>query len=172
MAKQIVKRATYPHPPELVWVALTDPHALAEWLMPNDFKPELGHKFRFQFDPMPMCGAGLTTCEVVEIDPPRRMVWTWQGHSSPGKRTPPPTRVEWTLKPTNEGTELTLVHTGLEGQPFLHNFMMNMGWGQMFKSLIPKVLAHVSPDGAFTPGAIPLEKRCYKAKTIPAELVR
>jgi hypothetical protein len=30
----------------------------------------------------------------------------------------------------------------------------------------------VGDDGAFTPGAIPLRKRCYGVKTIPDELVR
>ena len=37
----------YPHPPEHVWVALTDPHALAEWFEPNDHQPVAGHKFSF-----------------------------------------------------------------------------------------------------------------------------
>jgi uncharacterized protein YndB with AHSA1/START domain len=29
----------FPHPPEKVWRALTDPELLASWLMPNDFEP-------------------------------------------------------------------------------------------------------------------------------------
>ena len=32
----IRKERFYPHPPESVWVALTDPRALAEWFEPNE----------------------------------------------------------------------------------------------------------------------------------------
>ena len=75
-ARPIRKERWYPHPPEKVWVALTDPRALAEWLMPNDFEPRVGHKFRFQVDPMPAC-VTVTLCEVLEVDRPRRLVWSW-----------------------------------------------------------------------------------------------
>ena len=47
----IRKERFYPHAPEHVWVALTDPHALAEWLEPNDHKAIVGHKFHFMTDP-------------------------------------------------------------------------------------------------------------------------
>lgn len=33
---------TFPHPPELVWEALNNSAALDQWLMKNDFKPEVG----------------------------------------------------------------------------------------------------------------------------------
>jgi uncharacterized protein YndB with AHSA1/START domain len=45
--------ATYPHPPERVWQAITDPRALEAWLMPNDFRPVVGHTFTFRTDPAP-----------------------------------------------------------------------------------------------------------------------
>jgi len=48
------KEAWCPHSPEKVWVAITDPRAIAEWLMPNNFKAEVGAKFRFEVDPMRM----------------------------------------------------------------------------------------------------------------------
>jgi uncharacterized protein YndB with AHSA1/START domain len=41
------------HPPARVWRALTDPDLLARWLMPNDFRPEVGHTFTFRTDPRP-----------------------------------------------------------------------------------------------------------------------
>ena len=41
----IRKERFYPHPPEDVWAAISDPHALAEWLEPNDHRPVVGHKF-------------------------------------------------------------------------------------------------------------------------------
>ncbi|CAG1010793.1 hypothetical protein PHYC_03930 [Phycisphaerales bacterium] len=60
MARGIRKEVFYPDPPE------------AEWLMPNDFKPLVGHRFWFKTDPIPFC-EDHTECEVVECEPPRRL---------------------------------------------------------------------------------------------------
>ena len=43
----------YPYPPERVWAALTSSEALAAWLMPNDFVPEVGHGFTLRTKPAP-----------------------------------------------------------------------------------------------------------------------
>ena len=37
-----------PHPPAKVWRALTETDLLSEWIMPNDMKLEVGHKFTFK----------------------------------------------------------------------------------------------------------------------------
>lgn len=171
MTRIIRKEAVYPYPPETVWVALTDRHALAEWLMPNDFEPVAGRPFRFQVDPMPGCG-GLTECEVLEIDPPRRMVWSWvivpKDVNAPRHK---PMTITWTLRPESGGTRLILEHAGAEVLTWWYRFSMNMGWGTMVKRWIPKVLKNVK-DRRFTPGAIPLKKRCYKVKTVPDDITR
>lgn len=36
--------ADYPYPIEEVWESLTDPDALREWLMENDFRPVEGDR--------------------------------------------------------------------------------------------------------------------------------
>lgn len=41
----------------------------------------------------------------------------------------------------------------------------------MMKRLIPRVLAHID-GGKFTPGAISLNKRAYKCKTVPEQYIR
>ncbi len=168
MAKIIRKEAVYPYPPEAVWVALTDRRALAEWLMPNDFEPVRGHKFRFQVDPM-MGQCGLTECEVLEIDPPRRMVWSWVVVKRPDLPRHRPMTITWTLYPEGKGTRLVLEHVGAEVLSWFNRFAMKMGWGTMVKRWIPKVAGNVR-DGEFTPGAIPLHKRCYKVKTLSKDL--
>jgi uncharacterized protein YndB with AHSA1/START domain len=38
-------------PIENVWLALTDANTLAKWIMANDFKPVVGHKFQFRTEP-------------------------------------------------------------------------------------------------------------------------
>jgi uncharacterized protein YndB with AHSA1/START domain len=173
MAKSIRKEAWYPHPPQRVWVAITDRRALAEWLMPNDHEPVRGHQFRFQTDPAPFCGA-ITLCEVLEADPPRKLVWSWidQNEKRPHPPGTRPSTVTWTLSPENGGTRLVLVHDGLEIYPWWQRAMLRMGWGHMVRRWIEKVAANVADNGSFTPGAFPLEKRCYKCKTIPDYLTR
>jgi uncharacterized protein YndB with AHSA1/START domain len=167
----IRKERFYPHSPEDVWAAISDPHALAEWLEPNNHKPVVGHKFQFRCDPH-VCGPGLTECEVLEADAPRRLVWSWvhmpKRHDQP---RPEPMTIAWTLIPKDGGTLLILEHSGAQNVGWLTRNLMRIGWGYMMKRLIPKILQRVS-GGTFTPGAIPLAKRYYTCKTVPDIYVR
>lgn len=159
------KEVFYPHSPEDVWLALTNPQALAEWLMPNNFEPLVGRRFHFHVDPLPGQWSGINECEVLEVDPPRRLSYTWVcGLKDHGKPLPPAMTVTWTLTPESGGTRLVLEQTGLEHQSFWLRFSMNMGWGRMLKTLLPKVLTNVK-DGRFIPGAI--RRRDYGTKTVP-----
>src|SRR5713226_365222 len=108
MKRDIRIEVTYPYHPAQVWRALTDSAELAQWLMPNDFQPRLGHKFQFRTKPQPGW-RGIVDCEVTELDEPRRLSYTWTGE--PDK---PGTRVTWTLEPIDGGTRLRLEHTGFE----------------------------------------------------------
>ncbi|HYD00337.1 MAG TPA: SRPBCC domain-containing protein [Phycisphaerales bacterium] len=167
--RTIRKSAVYPYTPADVWTAITNPHAIAEWLMPNDFQPVLGHRFIFQTDRNFVCGDVLVKCEVLELDPQRRMVWAWNRVKPDGSLAH--TKVTWILTPEGQGTRLTLEHEGVERLPFIMRTLMGMGWGGILKDGIIKVLRNVNAE-RFTPGAIPLEKRYYKAKTVPPHLVR
>ena len=51
--RSIVIERVMPHPPEKIWRALTQSPLIEEWLMKNDFRPVVGHKFNFHADPMP-----------------------------------------------------------------------------------------------------------------------
>jgi len=51
--KSIVVERVIPHAPEKIWRALTQAPMIAEWLMKNDFKAVVGHKFRFHATPKP-----------------------------------------------------------------------------------------------------------------------
>ncbi|MEA3012917.1 MAG: hypothetical protein QOD42_1462 [Sphingomonadales bacterium] len=105
--KSFRRVATYKHGIEDVWTALTDPYALAEWLMPTTFsEPKVGSKFRFQYDPERLCPSGIVDCEVIEVEPPRRLAWSWQNRAVEGATQPPPMRVEWTLTPVEGGTRV------------------------------------------------------------------
>jgi uncharacterized protein YndB with AHSA1/START domain len=168
---KIRKERFYPHPPEDVWTAITDPHALAEWMEPNNHQAVVGHKFQFVCDPG-ICGAGVTECEVLEADAPRKLVWSWVHRpKKPGQTPSEPMTITWTLLPEGEGTRLILEHSGAENIGWLTRNLMRIGWGYMMKRLIPRVLGNVR-QGRFTPGAIPLEKRAYRCQTVPEKYVR
>jgi uncharacterized protein YndB with AHSA1/START domain len=106
MKLEILLVEEYAHPVARVWAALTDPAALAEWLMANDFEPQLGRRFTLRQAPTPEW-RGWIECEVLEMEPPRRMVWSWRRSESED-----PNRVEFRLEPIESGTRLTLTHTG------------------------------------------------------------
>lgn len=171
MSKILRKEVVLPYPPEKVWVALTDRAALAEWLMPNDFEPVVGHKFRLQVDGMGSY-SGINECEVLEVDAPRRLVYNWV--VVPGKAgvpRPKPMVLTWTLEPTDGGTRLTLVQEGLEALSFFNRLSMAFGWGTMLKRWIPSVLNHIE-GGRFVVSENRLIRRCYGIKTIPDDLTR
>ena len=69
----IRRRVLLPHPVPAVWTALTDPDALADWLMPNHFRAEIGHRFLLRTEPRPGFD-GVVHAEVVELEPMSRMV--------------------------------------------------------------------------------------------------
>lgn len=133
----------YPHPPARVWHALTDPGALAQWLMPNDFRPVLRHRFTFTTEPAPPYFDGVVHCEVVELDPPVALAYTWRG--LPGMNT----LVRWELRAeTRDGVAGTLLlgtHSGfdLTDPAQLAGFQaMSGGWGGRMVAALDRVLAH------------------------------
>lgn len=60
------------HPPEKIWRALTEPHLIAEWLMKNDFRPDIGHRFNLTGE-----WGGVLDCEVLDIEPHRTLSYSW-----------------------------------------------------------------------------------------------
>lgn len=104
MSQDVVVTVFYPHPPERVWQALTDRRALSAWMMDNNFEACLGHKFRFHGNSF--SGQEITIdCEVLEIEPPKHLVYSWKEHL-----TSEPSRVTWTLTPVEGGTQVQLRH--------------------------------------------------------------
>src|SRR5215472_16354831 len=100
-----------PYPPAKVWNALTDSQLIARWLMPNDFKLEVGHKFTFQGIPMPAAGFGGTGhSEVLEFEPEKMLRLAWR--AAPGDPSTLDSTVTFTLEPEGRGTRLFLAHEG------------------------------------------------------------
>lgn len=140
MEREIRHQFTFIQPPKVVWEYLTNSELLAQWLMPNDFKPVVGHKFQFGAKPKFKLGFdGRIYCEVLEVLPYKKLVYSWKGGLS--KENPLlNSTVIWTLTPTSNGTILTLEHKGFKGMKnYLAYFIMNKGWAKIGNRLFKQL---------------------------------
>ncbi len=107
MRLEISMEEMLPVPIGRVWHALTDPEMLERWLMKADgYEASVGASFTLRDQPREDC-RGEVECEVLELAPPHRMVWSWRGAEDPAT-----TRLVIELTETDQGTRLTLRHTG------------------------------------------------------------
>jgi uncharacterized protein YndB with AHSA1/START domain len=127
MRRDIAVETVLPYPIDVVWQALTDPTALADWVMPVEgFAPVVGQRFRFLAKPMPGWD-GVINCQVLTVQAPQRLVIRWQG-----SRMRTPTTLTWSLAPTDTGTRLHIDHRGFEGAAgVLLALMHRSGWRRM-----------------------------------------
>src|SRR5215472_2049874 len=135
--RTIVVENDLPYVPEKVWRTLTEPELLAAWLMPNDIKAVVGHRFTFQTMPVPGFD-GVARCEILEVEPNRRLRYTFRGgsHERRGYGAYLDTVVTWTLTPTDSGgTLLRLEHDGFTEESAETFDIMSKGWGQLAVSL-------------------------------------
>ena len=87
------------YPPEKIWRALTQPHLIEEWLMKNDFKPVVDHRFNLRAD------WGAVDCQVMAVEPNKTLSYTWAAYGLESV-------VTWTLTPTSTGTHLRMEQSG------------------------------------------------------------
>ena len=127
----VIERET-PHAPEKVWRALTQPALVQEWLMKNDLAPQVGHQFAFRADPAPHWD-GVIQCEMLEVDPPARLAYSW---ASMGLESV----VTWTLTPTKVGTRLRMEQSGFRPDQKAAYQGATYGW-RNFIAKLDEVLA-------------------------------
>ncbi len=116
--------------PDLLWRALTEPHLIAEWLMQNDFLPQMGHRFSLTAD------LGSVSCEVQIVEPNERLSYRWDTkdlHSV----------VTWTLAPTTAGTLLRMEQVGFQPQQTAYHRGAMAGWPR-FLDALEKVVARIA----------------------------
>ncbi len=93
-------------PIETVWAALTVPERIADWLASAVIDPDLrvGASFNLSFSEGDHRMAG----EIVALDPPRLIAWTWPDRAG----QPNPSVVRFELEPDGGGCVLTLRNSG------------------------------------------------------------
>ena len=134
--RSIVIERNVAHPPRKVWRALTEAPLLERWLMPGDFRAEVGHRFTLRTDPVPNWN-GVTEGEVLIVEPPRRLVYRWHTVSAAGDGLT--TTVSWTLTPTPTGTLLRMEQAGFRPQDEPNYQGATRGWGR-FADRLEQVL--------------------------------
>jgi uncharacterized protein YndB with AHSA1/START domain len=126
-------------PRERIFQALTDPKQAAQWW-------GQGEKFNFSHFEMDVRVSGQWSCsgtsvtmgadisvhgEFLEIDPPRRLAYTWSSSWMPAVTT-----VLWELDALDNGTRLKLTHTGFadaeQAKSHSIGWSLVLGWLQGF----------------------------------------
>ncbi len=118
----VVVEREIPHPPERIWRALTQPHLIAEWLMKNDFRPVVGHRFELRAD------WGAVDCQVVTVEPNKTLSYTWAAYGLDSV-------VTWTLTPSSTGTHLRMEQSGFRPDQQQAYQGAKAGWPQFFAAL-------------------------------------
>lgn len=136
--QSIVVEETFPHAPEMLWKTLTSGELMGRWLMaPTGFEPVEGTRFTFRTTPAGRWD-GVIHCEVLEVIPCERFVFSWRGgHSgNTGYGSLLDTVVTWTLERVAGGTRLRLVHAGFV-VPGNKSALETMGKG--WKKVVPSI---------------------------------
>jgi uncharacterized protein YndB with AHSA1/START domain len=100
--------------PETVWEFLVDPDKATRWMgLSATFEARPGGVYRCDVIP-----GHTASGEFVELDPPRRLVFTfgWEpGEDGPSAVPPGSSRIEIQLEPDGAGTRLTFTHRDFPG---------------------------------------------------------
>lgn len=127
--RTVVVERDIPFPPEKLWRALTQPHLMEEWLMKNDFRPAVGHRFNLRGD-----WGGVLDCEVLAIEPGRTLSYTWDfNHDDDAYSLK--SVVTFTLTPTDSGTRLRVEQAGFRPNQKQAYGGARAGWQQFLTNL-------------------------------------
>src|SRR5262249_5170784 len=121
-SRSVVIERDIAFPPEKIWRALTQPHLIEEWLMKNDFKPSLDHRFNLRGD------WGTVDCKVLEVEQNRTLSYSWDAMGLESV-------VTWTLTPTPRGTHLRMEQAGFKPDQERAYQGAKYGWQQFFAKL-------------------------------------
>jgi uncharacterized protein YndB with AHSA1/START domain len=106
---------------------LTQPHLIEAWLMKNDFKPAVDHRFNLRGE------WGAVECQVLAVEPNKTLSYTWGAHGLESV-------VTWTLTPTSTGTHLRMEQVGFRPDQQQAYHGARAGWPKFLDSL-ERVLA-------------------------------
>lgn len=125
--------------PERLWQAITDPEERAKYSFGvkvfSDWTPGSTYESKASWGPIVDDNQGpidISVGENVEVDPPRRLVQTFNAMWAEEVRAEPTSRVTWEIEPVGTSCRLTVVHDQLrEGA----NNQLYGGWPMILSGL-------------------------------------
>ena len=130
----VVLERTFQYSIDKVWRALTESSLIARWMMPNDFRAEVGTVFTLHAEPMPQWD-GIVLGEVIEIVPQQRLRYAWTSPAS--------IEVTINLAPSDKGVHVRVELTGPE-KPAVGG--AKYGWDQQFLPALERTLAQLENE--------------------------
>ncbi|MDQ2744900.1 MAG: SRPBCC domain-containing protein [Chloroflexota bacterium] len=122
-------------PRERVWRAWTEPAELIHWWWPERFQTvhevdlREGGRYRFHSADLPDFGVLAFRGRFLEVNPPERLVYTWQWEYDPESET----RVSVEFLDRDRQTELRVLHAGLASPEERDNHVL--GWNDCLDRL-------------------------------------
>jgi uncharacterized protein YndB with AHSA1/START domain len=118
--------------PQKLWQALIDPEFTKQYWVGTWQESEwkVGASWRIMIPDGRVADAG----EVIEIDPPRRLVLSWRNEFMPELRAEGFSRLTYELEPRGESVKLTVIHEmGKPDSKFIES--VSSGWPNILASL-------------------------------------
>ncbi|WP_051343280.1 SRPBCC family protein [Pseudonocardia spinosispora] len=132
-AEPIVKEIEIAASPEVVFEFFTDPEKITRWLAREaTLDPRPGGVCHQVHEGRPGLGSFHMRGEFLEVDHPKRVVFTWGFDESSIGIAPGESTVEVTFSPIPTGTKVILVHSGL---PVSEVDNHSEGWTSMLERL-------------------------------------
>lgn len=133
MAFSVEREVELAAAPDVVFEFFTDPEKLVLWMgTAAILEPRQGGLFRLRYSETDVASGAF-----VEVDRPRRLVFTWGWEQPDGKPRPGNSVVEVTLEPRGPGTLLRLVHRDLSVD---EADMHGQGW-DLYLAALSKVIS-------------------------------
>lgn len=130
----VVKQHQFPHPIDDVWNAISNGREISIWFIKADFEARVGYQYTFTHQETVITG------EVVTANPVYELVYTWIIRGTEAVTT-----VSWKLVENDQGTLLTLEHSGISNYPgntavvMFENF--RGGWNTCIRDLEKYLMA-------------------------------
>ena len=127
--RQIIVERHFACSPDKLWRVLTERHLIADWLMPNDFEPKLGHRFSLEAPWGEVCA------EVLILEPQRKLAYSWNTKDLESI-------VTWVLVPTESGTVLRMEQVGFSTRQESYYQGALAAWPR-FLSLLERIIDRI-----------------------------
>jgi uncharacterized protein YndB with AHSA1/START domain len=116
--------------PDAIWEAITKPEFTSRYFHGVTIDTSPAERRSYQG------GELRNVAEVLEWEPPRKLVHGWLSYYDPELAAEEPSRVSWEIEPQEDGTSLvTVVHDRLEGAPLTAVNVAGVGWMYVLSGL-------------------------------------